>query len=125
MPTVLVVDDNADVRETLGDLLEIEGFSVRRARNGDEALRELRGGRALPDALLLDVLMPGMTGPELLAALRGTAAAAVPAVVMTGYDEGVFGAKLGVPVFSKTDFAGILSALRASCRGGAHPAVSA
>jgi CheY-like chemotaxis protein len=116
MPTVLVVDDSGDLRESLGELLTYEGFSVRRAASGEQALDQLRASRELPDVMLLDLVMPGLSGADVLAALRGTSAAAVPVVIMTGYDELVVQPKLGVPVVSKTDFGSLLAALRLSCR---------
>jgi CheY-like chemotaxis protein len=59
---VLVVDDDRDIRETLRDLLELEGFPVAVARNGAEALERMRELR--PGLVLLDLFMPVMDGAE-------------------------------------------------------------
>jgi len=59
---VLAVDDDADILETLSEILELEGFLVTRARNGEEALAELT--RAPVDLVLLDLVMPVMNGWE-------------------------------------------------------------
>ena len=62
MPNVLVVEDHADLREMLVVLLESEGFDVKTAKNGAEALRCLDEAR--PSVILLDLMMPVMTGDE-------------------------------------------------------------
>ena len=59
--SVLVVDDDADIRDLLSQFLEVEGFHVFSARNGQEAIERLRdGGRAC--VILLDLMMPVMNG---------------------------------------------------------------
>jgi len=60
--TILVVEDHADLREMLVVLLEGEGFSVKTAINGAEALNCLAVSR--PSLILLDLMMPVMTGDE-------------------------------------------------------------
>ena len=61
---VLVVDDDAEIRETLSALLQHEGYTVLRAENGVQALDQLR--RMHPDCVLLDLMMPVMSGWEVL-----------------------------------------------------------
>lgn len=61
-PRVLVVDDDADTREAVSEVLRDDGYLVSQAANGDEALEALRGARTLPDAILLDLMMPVMNG---------------------------------------------------------------
>ncbi len=58
---VLVVEDDADIRASVSDLLEEEGYSVSAASNGEEALQILRGGVS-PDLILLDLMLPVMDG---------------------------------------------------------------
>jgi CheY-like chemotaxis protein len=60
--SILVVEDHADLREMLTVLLESEGFGVRTAGNGAEALARLEEGR--PALILLDLMMPVMSGDE-------------------------------------------------------------
>ncbi len=67
-PTVLVVDDDQDIRESLSQILVEEGFDVTAASNGAEALAELE--RRTPDIMLLDLMMPVVTGWEVLETLR-------------------------------------------------------
>ena len=62
---VLVVDDDEEIRGMLGSVLQAEGFEVLEARNGLHALQQLLR-RPLPDLILLDMMMPVMTGFEFL-----------------------------------------------------------
>ena len=79
---VLVVDDEPMVRETLGQVLADEGYVVDLAVDGETALDRFRA--ALPDAILLDLMMPGMNGRQFLQALRGDPEYAnVPVLIMT------------------------------------------
>jgi len=66
---ILVVDDERAVRDSLRRALELEGYDIELAENGREALDRLDSG-AEPDALVLDVLMPGMDGLEVCRTLR-------------------------------------------------------
>jgi CheY-like chemotaxis protein len=61
-PEILVVEDHADLREMLTVLLESQGFGVRTAVNGAEALQRLEETR--PSLILLDLMMPVMSGDE-------------------------------------------------------------
>ena len=62
--TLLVVDDDLDIREALQDVLEGAGYSVCCAADGQQALETLRCGRCTPDLILLDLMMPRMNGFE-------------------------------------------------------------
>jgi two-component system, OmpR family, response regulator MprA len=66
---ILVVDDERAVRESLRRALELEGYEIELAADGDEALTALENGGA-PDVVILDVLMPGMDGLEVCRRLR-------------------------------------------------------
>jgi CheY-like chemotaxis protein len=68
-PTVLVVDDEADIRESLRVILELEGYKVYSAANGVEALALIEDG-IVPSVILLDLMMPVMNGVDFLAILR-------------------------------------------------------
>jgi DNA-binding response OmpR family regulator len=67
---VLIVEDDADLREVYADALEAEGFGVAVASDGNEALAILNRSTGLPCAVLLDLRMPGMDGWELAHHLR-------------------------------------------------------
>lgn len=64
---ILVVDDDDDIREIVHILLAREGFTVREAANAEQALRRLD---PLPDLVILDVMMPGLSGIELCREIR-------------------------------------------------------
>jgi DNA-binding NarL/FixJ family response regulator len=84
--TVLVVDDAPDTLRWLCELLEQEGYTVLVARSGTEALSRLE--YLVPDAILLDALMPGLSGFETCARIKANPAwAHVPVIFMTGLSE--------------------------------------
>lgn len=79
---ILVVDDDPDLRRSLAEVLEDEGFEVSCARNGEEALRALEGSP--PSAILLDLTMPVMDGWTFRALQRSDARLAhIPTVVIS------------------------------------------
>jgi CheY-like chemotaxis protein len=89
--SVLVVDDDRDIRETLQELIEDEGYEVATARNGAEALDRVRDVR--PGLIVLDLFMPVMDGAEFRRRqLADPAIAEIPVVVVSaaaGLDERV------------------------------------
>jgi DNA-binding NtrC family response regulator len=78
---VLVVDDDAEVREMFEGFLASHGFEVATAPNGDLAMQAI--ARRAPDVVLLDVVMPGLSGVEILQAIR-TIAPRVKVIMMSG-----------------------------------------
>lgn len=66
---ILVVDDNAALRENLVEALELEGYAVVSAADGEGALGHLAADPP-PGVVLLDLMMPGISGRELLALIR-------------------------------------------------------
>jgi two-component system response regulator MprA len=81
---VLVVDDDRAVRESLRRSLEFNGYTVSLASDGAEALASIAG--SLPDALVIDVMMPRLDGIETTRALR-TAGNDIPILVLTARDS--------------------------------------
>src|SRR3954470_5862349 len=81
---VLVVDDDAAVRDSLARTLRFEGHEVDTARDGHEALAMVRAGE--PDAVILDVSMPVMDGLECCRELRA-AGVLVPVLMVTARDS--------------------------------------
>lgn len=77
------MDDNADLRSTSADVLSLAGHEVATAASGDEALALMDGG-LVPDAILLDLLMPGMDGATLLEKLRARPGPRPRVVVVSG-----------------------------------------
>ena len=82
---VLLVEDDPDVRETVGGMLVTLGFTPLIAEDGPSALRMMEAGRRF-DLLLTDQRMPGMTGAQLAAAVRARYPA-MPVVLVTGYAD--------------------------------------
>ena len=80
--TVLVADDDRTIRRNLVRLLQAEGYRALEAADGDEALARIRADG--PDAVLLDLKMPGRDGLEVLAEL-GPALADLPVIVVTAF----------------------------------------
>ena len=98
--SVLVVDDDLDIRLMISQALELEGWRVTTAANGREALDRLITGER-PRMILLDVMMPVMSGWEVLQALRGDdALRSIPVVLISGDDS--VGARL--PATGATTF---------------------
>jgi len=77
-----VVDDDVDLLEALSEILESEGFGIRQARNGLQALELLEPLR--PDLILLDLMMPVMDGWEFVERIRGRPDwAQIPVIVLS------------------------------------------
>jgi DNA-binding response OmpR family regulator len=92
--TILVVDDEPTLRETLVEALEAEGFRVVSAADGREALTQFRAER--PDLVLLDLMLPELSGIEVCRIIR--AESGVPIVMLTAKDsevDKVVGLELG------------------------------
>ncbi len=83
---VLVVDDEAMVRAVVRTVLEEAGYRVRTAEHGAEGLEILRNQGDSVSCVVLDLTMPVMDGPAMLAELRASGIA-VPVVLMTGYTD--------------------------------------
>jgi DNA-binding response OmpR family regulator len=92
--TILVVDDETTLRETLVDALELEGYRAIPAADGREALTRFRADR--PDLVLLDLMLPELSGVEVCRILR--AESQVPIIMLTARDgevDKVVGLELG------------------------------
>jgi two-component system response regulator MprA len=82
---ILVVDDERAVRESLRRALELEGYEIELAGDGAEALYRLEATEE-PDAMILDVLMPGVDGLEVCRRLRGSGSK-LPVLMLTARTE--------------------------------------
>jgi CheY-like chemotaxis protein len=84
--SILLVDDDPDVRESIGEALEDEGYHVTSASNGKEALRLLKDDHLRPELILLDIMMPEMDGWTFRAEQRkDPELAPIPVLVFTAY----------------------------------------
>lgn len=99
-PFVLIVDDEVDIAEMIGGLLEDEGYEVAYASNGREGLESIE--RRRPDLILSDVMMPIMTGPEMLTELRKQGPRSdIPAIIMSAADRQHLAPSFDVPYLKK------------------------
>ncbi|HET9655632.1 MAG TPA: response regulator [Kineosporiaceae bacterium] len=129
MATVLVVDDDPAIRDYVGDMLELDGHTVRFALDGPGALAEI--AQARPDCVILDVMMPGMNGHEVLATLRQTdGGPELPVIMLTAFsdDEQLWRAWNGgvdyfiAKPFDPEQLLGILRYLSEGADGSGEPA---
>lgn len=103
-PTVLIVDDELDLRYFLTTLFETSGFAAVAARDGRDGLRLARDRR--PDLIVLDIMMPGEGGAAMYQGLKADAGlAAIPVIMLSAVAPEAFrhfltmlGARLGAPV---------------------------
>jgi two-component system phosphate regulon response regulator PhoB len=97
MPVVLVVEDEPSIQELISVGLARNGHTVRRAMNGEEAMRQV--GEVLPDVILLDWMLPDLSGPDFTRRLRADARTReVPVIMLTaraGEDDKVQGLASG------------------------------
>jgi len=84
--TILIVEDDEFLRRLLVDKFTKEGYAVETAENGEQALKQTK--KNLPNLMLLDLLMPGMDGFQVLEAIRkDPATKALPVVVLSNLGE--------------------------------------
>jgi two-component system, OmpR family, response regulator CpxR len=95
---VLVVDDDGAIRDVIAEVLRDEGYDVVCAENGEEALRELVKEHH-PDLMLLDLMMPVMSGWELLERLQeDTELSHIPIVVVSAMNAPGVSEHLAKPI---------------------------
>ena len=84
MKRILLVEDNEDIREALAETLRDSGYDVSEAANGKEALDHLASLSDGPCLVLLDLMMPVMSGPELLKLMQeNQRLASLPVIVLS------------------------------------------
>ena len=119
-PSVLVVDDDADLRATLQDALTEHGFAVSTAANGQEALRYLRASGGAASLILLDLMMPVMNGWQFRREQeQDPALAAIPVLVLSAGNQLAEAANaIGVAGFIRkpVDLGQLVSLVALHCR---------
>ena len=122
MAAVMIVEDDRDTREMLGRFLELEGFEVRTAENGQLALEALRTNGD-PCVILLDLMMPVMNGWQFREAQASDPRfAKIPVIVVTAA-----GARDDIPAIDAdgwvpkpVDFDRLLATIDSCCHNGDH-----
>jgi CheY-like chemotaxis protein len=114
---ILVVDDDHDLRESLREILEEEGFETIGASDGREAIELLRaGGQPRPRVILLDIMMPVMTGLDVIDRIRhDRTLAKTPVVLMTAFRTLVNANERARVLFKPFSIDGVLAAIRNAC----------
>lgn len=121
MKKILIAEDDRAILTAVADLLEIEGYQVVKSADGAEALELFR--KSSPDLVLLDIMMPGMSGYDVCRAIRAENAA-VPVIMVTARGQEVdrvVGLELGADDYIVKPFgmAELLARVRAALRRGA------
>ena len=65
---IMIVDDEEDIRVSVGQIFEVSGYEVTKAEDGNDCLNKLE--RAIPDLVILDIMMPGMNGWDVAARIK-------------------------------------------------------
>jgi CheY-like chemotaxis protein len=93
--TILVVDDEAPLRELLRQQLSAEGYTVKVAKDGRDAIAQVK--KQLPDLVLLDVNMPEMSGFDVAAVLKhNPQSMSIPIIMLSVSEEQQRGYRIGV-----------------------------
>jgi DNA-binding response OmpR family regulator len=123
---LLIVEDDQDIRESLVEFLQDNGYRVDAARDGREALDHLRHAQERPGLIVLDLMMPVMDGQQFRAEqLRNPELAQIPVLLISAYrDVEERAAGLGrLPFLRKPfDLKQLLEEVEARCRGSSSPA---
>jgi len=81
---VLLVEDDADIRDSVSRLLARRGYRIETASDGQEAVEAVKEGVRKPDIILMDLRLPRMNGWDAIAAIRSYAGRTLPIIVLTG-----------------------------------------
>jgi CheY-like chemotaxis protein len=115
--TILVVDDDHDLRESLRDILEDEGFETLGACNGQEAIDLLKSdSHPKPRVILLDIMMPAMTGLDVMDRLRRDIKfGRTPIIFMTAFRTLVKTDEKSSVLYKPFSIDRVLAAIRRAC----------
>jgi DNA-binding response OmpR family regulator len=120
MEHILIVDDDSHINQMLTDVLRNEGYLVSNAYSGTEALMVLQQSK--PDLILLDLMLPGMTGEALLPKIREIPVIVVSAKADTADKVGLLLGGAADYVTKPFDMQELLARIKVQLRRGADPA---
>ena len=114
---VLVVEDDADLREMMAQILTLEGFETDTATDGADALTQLQTPGRSPDVILLDMMMPRMDGWTFVDRQAGTPAIAdIPVVVVSAAPrERLRGIRAAAILQKPLNFDELIATVRTHC----------
>ena len=111
--SVLIVEDDPDLREMMCLLLTLEGFTPVATRDGVEALERLRSHEVQPDVIVLDLMMPRMSGAQFMRELaRDPAVPSIPVVVLTAVPPEQITGEAAAVLRKPCDYDALLAAVR-------------
>lgn len=84
---ILIVDDEPDIAHMVKNRLESSGYSVELAHSGEEGLTKIRAEQ--PDLIILDVILPGMSGYEVCNRIKTEEALEIPVVMLTSRNQAI------------------------------------
>jgi two-component system phosphate regulon response regulator PhoB len=123
-PVVLIVEDDAAIADPVAEAIQAAGYQTIHVRDGWQALDVLK--QEQPAVLLIDMLLPGMGGSELLRFVRTSPTwSRIPRVIMTGTNDPMIGVREDAPVLYKPlDLDSLVAVVRRYC-DRARPQISA
>jgi CheY-like chemotaxis protein len=113
---VLIIEDDQAVRDTIQEVLEIQGYQVIAAANGKEGAELLKTSSPRPSVILLDLMMPVMNGWQFLDFQRSDPSLRnIPIVVCSAYKETAKAVKPNAFIEKPVQFNALLGAIKAFC----------
>jgi CheY-like chemotaxis protein len=114
--SVLIIEDDTAVRETIQEILEIQGYKVFSAANGKEGTEVLKTCVPSPSVILLDLMMPVMNGWQFLDIQRNDPKLRdIPVVICSAYKETARAVKPNAFIEKPVQFKALLGAIKAFC----------
>ncbi|HET6280964.1 MAG TPA: response regulator [Polyangia bacterium] len=114
---MFIVDDDAEARDALRELLVVEGHHVVCLANGRQAIDCLHLSAQMPSLIITDLTMPVMDGVQLVRAVRADARyRSIPIIVLTGKNDTMIPVQLDTPVVYKPDIESLLRLIPAAVR---------
>lgn len=114
--TILLIEDDAAIRKTMKEVLEIEGYIVITAIDGNDGAQQLKALQPAPCAILLDLMMPTMNGWQFLDIQRNDPNLKdIPVIICTAYEESAKAIRPAAFVPKPVQLEKLLGAVKAFC----------
>lgn len=113
---ILIIDDEDAIRESLKDVLELQGYNVTTAKDGKEGISTLSKMNQTPCMILLDLMMPGMNGWDFLDFQRSTPVyASIPVIICSAYEASARSIGTSPVILKPVKLNSLLDAVTAFC----------